>query len=115
MTDRAERQLSVGNALVPGVWPYEVANGLMVAVRRNRTTYDEAMLHVRSLGLLQIEIVSSADTALIPTICELARMQGLSPYDAAYLALAIDRKIPLATLDQKLAKAALNCGAELFL
>jgi predicted nucleic acid-binding protein len=36
----------------------------------------------------------------------LARRDGLSVYDAAYLELAIRESVPLATLDQALAKVA---------
>ncbi|MES0101937.1 hypothetical protein NKK47_34415 [Mesorhizobium sp. M0019] len=39
-------------------------------------------------------------------IIELATAHGLSAYDAAYLALAIETALPLATLDRKLAVAA---------
>lgn len=38
--------------------------------------------------------------------CELAHRYGLSAYDAAYLWLAADMKVPLATFDRKLGEAA---------
>jgi predicted nucleic acid-binding protein len=41
-----------------------------------------------------------------PQIVRLALVHGLTAYDAAYLALAIAERLPLATLDKKLAAAA---------
>jgi predicted nucleic acid-binding protein len=40
----------------------------------------------------------------------LSANHGLSAYDAAYLALALNRSAPLATLDRKLAAAARKEG-----
>lgn len=39
---------------------------------------------------------------------------ALSGYDAAYLELAIRQRLPLATLDEDLQKAARTAGVELF-
>jgi predicted nucleic acid-binding protein len=44
----------------------------------------------------------------------LARHYGLTPYDAAYLALAATRRIPLATLDTELAHASRDLGIETY-
>ena len=41
-----------------------------------------------------------------PAVLELAIKHNLIPYDACYLALALDRKLPLATFDKRLAEAA---------
>ncbi|HTV72555.1 MAG TPA: hypothetical protein VME66_02475 [Candidatus Acidoferrales bacterium] len=40
----------------------------------------------------------------------LARFYGMTSYDAAYLALAADRQVPLATFDAALAHAARDLG-----
>ena len=42
-----------------------------------------------------------------------SRRHGLTVYDSGYLELAIRRRLPLATLDRKLASAARNEGAGL--
>ena len=42
----------------------------------------------------------------------LSRKQGLTPYDAAYLELAIRRSQPLATCHAELMAAAARCGLE---
>jgi predicted nucleic acid-binding protein len=46
-------------------------------------------------------------------VLSLAREQGLSTYDAAYLELAIREGLPLATLDTELKKAAKAVGVKL--
>ncbi|MCF6370567.1 PIN domain-containing protein [Rhizobium halophilum] len=43
-------------------------------------------------------------------ILTLAERHSLTAYDAAYLALALERQLPLATLDRKLTKAAQSEG-----
>ena len=49
----------------------------------------------------------TADSA---ALIALARSTGLSAYDATYLLLAIGEGLPLATLDQRLADAAIREG-----
>jgi predicted nucleic acid-binding protein len=46
---------------------------------------------------------------------KLARREGLAAYDAAYLELALRLKLPLATLDNRLAEAAIRCGVSLII
>jgi predicted nucleic acid-binding protein len=46
-------------------------------------------------------------------VLNLASSHALSAYDAAYLTLALDRKLPLATLDRKLVVAARAEGVEI--
>ena len=46
-------------------------------------------------------------------IYDLAKRTGLTFYDASYLQTAIDLKLPLATYDKQLRKAAENCKIKL--
>jgi predicted nucleic acid-binding protein len=46
-------------------------------------------------------------------IQRLSRKHGLTPYDAAYLDLALDSGLPLATLDEDLARASKNARVRL--
>jgi predicted nucleic acid-binding protein len=46
----------------------------------------------------------------LTVIDELASCHGLSAYDAAYLELALRRKLPLATVDVALSKAMVTAG-----
>ena len=52
------------------------------------------------------------DTEVSNSVFTLARAEGLTSYDAAYLELAIRLGLPLATLARKLAQAARNVAIE---
>ena len=57
--------------------------------------------------------IATARTADNTSILTLAERHTLTAYDAAYLALALDRQLPLATLDRTLAEAAEREGLPL--
>jgi predicted nucleic acid-binding protein len=100
-------------ALVPSLWPLEVANVILVAERRGRTSEAKSSRFVALLNSLPIVIDPvTADQALAATL-HLGRQFGLSSYDAAYLELAMRAGCPLATLDEKLRGAAEKCGVSL--
>ncbi len=93
-------------AVVPYLWYYEVANGLLMGLRRNRivkTDRDRALI---LLGRLPIQCEDVQPFSTWQDISLLADEHNLTAYDAAYLALAKRRKIPLATLDKALLRAA---------
>jgi predicted nucleic acid-binding protein len=95
-------------ALVPPVWPLEIGNVLLVAVKRGRLTAKDVRQLVTELRALPIEIdIASTERAFEETLA-LARKFDLTTYDASYLELAGRREIPLATLDTKLRKACLS-------
>ena len=50
----------------------------------------------------------------VSNVLPLAREYSLSAYDAAYLELSIRQGAPLATLDDRLGKAAKHAGVEIF-
>lgn len=66
---------------------------------------------LESLAELPIDIDPPTIAAAAPVV-ELARRHGLSAYDAAYLELAVRRKLPLATLDHRLRDAAARARVE---
>ncbi len=95
-------------AVVPALWRWEVANTLVTLERRGRVanaaaTYDSVTRH------LPIDVALLTDRQGREEI-ELARRHRLSVYDAAYLALAMSRRLLLATLDAPLAGAATTEG-----
>ena len=94
---------------VPSIWPYEVTNGLAVAVRRRRIKAADSSRFLALLEALDlaIEPVSMGSPR---TLLDLARTLSLSTYDAAYLDLAQRLGLPLATLDEALARAAAQAG-----
>ncbi len=97
--------------LAPSLFSYEIRNALLVSERRNRITEAMSAAFLRDLGLLPIRLEPTGDDASLMT---LARKWKLTVYDAAYLELAKREKLPLATLDRALEKAALAEGVALF-
>ncbi len=108
--DAVAISLSHAEALVPLHWSLEVANALLSGERLKRSTITQASNFVSTLIALPIvQDEHTARRAWSDTIA-LARVHNLSSYDAAYLELAIRRKLPLATLDRQLKAAAKTVG-----
>jgi len=95
-------------AIVPSIWPLEVANVLVVGQRRGRLTAAQSARFVEVLDRLPIEIEMRALS--IGDIVHSGIANGLSAYDAAYLSAAARLGLPLATLDRRLTEAARAAG-----
>lgn len=110
LADRSLAIAAAGSAVVPGIWPLEVANALLVAQRRSRLSLADAVRFLGLLDALDIEIDRSGATCN-PAVAErVGREAGMSAYDAAYLELALRLAAPLATHDSALAAAAQKVG-----
>lgn len=97
-------------ALVPAIWPLEVANVLLIAERRDRLNEAQTAHFAQLLQLLPI-LVEEADVArILGSVLAVGRAHSLSAYDAAYLELAARQGLALATQDDRLRKAAGNAG-----
>lgn len=101
--------LSTKRAAVPILWFYEVGNGLLMAHRRKRITFDQVEGYLARLQMLPIDAIQQppAGTLQLPLI---AQQYALTTYDAAYLALAMQLQLPLATTDMDLRRAAATAG-----
>lgn len=98
--------------VVPPLWLIEVGSSLLGAERRGRI---DAPIVARILGSLldrPLEIEPVLPPGL-PEVLELARVHGLTAYDATYLHLALRRGLPLATFDVDLRRAAAALGVRL--
>jgi predicted nucleic acid-binding protein len=95
-------------ALAPSLLTLEVSNVLLTAERRGRIAAADAD---RALALLLALPIRLRD-APAAIVLALGRRHGLTSYDAAYLALALDARTPLATRDAALAEAARREGLE---
>jgi predicted nucleic acid-binding protein len=93
-------------AIVPTIWPLEVANVLLLAKKNKRITEIQAAGFIDALSALSIVIDQSTTSKVMNSIFRLANQTNLTIYDAAYLELAIRENMPLATLDKDLIKAA---------
>jgi predicted nucleic acid-binding protein len=111
--DGALDMLVADEAVVPAIWPLEVANGLRSAERRGRITVADSARLRELLLALPIHIVPTDLATALREVADLARTFDLSAYDAAYLALAARRGVPLATADDRLAHACTQAGVEL--
>jgi predicted nucleic acid-binding protein len=95
---------------VPAVWSLEVANALTVLVRRRKLTDDERQTALGWLQALRLRIDHEAATLAFGRLSELAGAHRLSVYDAAYLELAVRRRLPLGCKDGPLKQAAAQAG-----
>jgi predicted nucleic acid-binding protein len=108
-----ERLRQDDRVVVPAHWAAEVANGLLMAVRKKRIKPEQLQLHWEDLGRLPIDNEPALNTARGEEVLVLGEKHGLTVYDAAYLELARRYQFPLATLDGDLRKAAQVEGVDL--
>ena len=100
-------------AVAPSLWPLEALNGLLMAERRRRLDTKRRQRLAGFLRGLPVTLdAETADQAWTAT-ARLAERYRLTLYDAAYLELALRRKLPLATLDQDLIRAGKALGMTL--
>lgn len=85
----------------PSLLPYEIANAVLVAARRDRVSMETAEAILSAFEGLGISLHAAPR---IPAL-HLARRFNRSAYDAAYLALAEAMDRPLVTADRRLFNA----------
>ena len=113
-TEAVLDQLSAGTkALTPAIWPFEVANALLVAERRKRVTLAQASAMLRRIAGLPISVDPIQPGLAFNQILSVARQNDLTEYDAAYVELALREGLSLATLDGKLRRVASRIGITL--
>lgn len=93
-------------AWVPALWRLEVVNALLKAKRQNRIGTQRAEEFLHELRDFTIEVDHECLDIADGEIFRLGLKHQLSSYDAAYLELAIRRRLPLATNDNNLILAA---------
>jgi predicted nucleic acid-binding protein len=93
-------------AVVPALWRLEVANVLRNAVRRGRCDEIFADRSLARLGRLAILSDEDTDRQAWGATRLLSREENLTLYDAAYLELALRKRMPLASCDTALIAAA---------
>lgn len=98
-----------GEALVPCVWPLEVANVLVVAEKKGRLTSADSNRFVCLLDDLPIRVIQETPARVMGEVRALARTENLSSYDASYLDLAMREGMPIATKHSRLRDAAQRC------
>jgi predicted nucleic acid-binding protein len=104
--------LSEKRAVVPILWFYEVGNGLLMAHRRKRISFDQIEGFLARLRSLPIQAAQETPMDIL-ALPSLAQRHGLTNYDAAYLGLAIQSRLPLATGDAGLRQSAAAVGVQI--
>lgn len=92
----------------------EVLNAVWkdVAVRKTMGIDIAAQLMEILFSMVGVNIDVEPEIKYLPKAFEIALKTGVTVYDALYIALGMERKLPLATLDEKQAKAAQALGVK---
>ena len=99
-----------GQAIVPYLWLYEVTSVLAREQKEGRLSAMEASDFIADLNRFNIQVDPESADYILTDVRHLAITHGLTGYDAAYLELAIRKRLPLATLDQELIKTCKTIG-----
>ncbi len=83
--------------IAPSLWLYEVANGLVTAVRRARLAPEDGAHMLALLQSLGMHLVAPSST----DVFQQSLRHGITAYDASYIALAEALEAPLWTGDQR--------------
>lgn len=104
------RSVAANGALAPSLWRLDVANVLRNAVRRRRCDEPYVDLSLARLDRLAVAIDDETDVHAWGATKQLSREENLTVYDAAYLELALRKRLPLASGDADLLAAASRRG-----
>ncbi len=100
-------------AIVPALWAHEVLNALLMGEKRKRISMELVQSFVNDLARLPVALQQTSADTVFDRVQRLSREYSLTAYDAAYLDLALDSGLPLATLDEDLARAAKKARVQL--
>lgn len=100
------RPYVTGGAYAPALWPFEIANTLHWKVRKGDIEQAAADMVLESAFLISITLDHRSPAEVKRSIVPLSWKHQLTSYDAAYLELALRLKLPIATIDKALVRAA---------
>jgi predicted nucleic acid-binding protein len=98
----------------PHHFPIEVANGLLRAERKDRVSRNDIDVFLLDLSKMTMRLDTPIDLDRLRDVLTLGRRYMITPYDAAYVELALRTSLPLATRDSAMAQAAAKAGVKLF-
>ena len=99
--------------IAPSFWPHEVVNALLVGEKRKLISTEMSQSFLADLASLPIVLQPSSGEIVFGRLHSLSRQYCLTAYDAAYLDLAIETGLALATLDDDLVGACKHANVEL--
>lgn len=108
-----DRMRAGEEVLVPGHWPLEVLNSLVHAKKRSRIGEEQIVRFLRDLASFRIMLDREQGPEVWGRIRSLSEEYRLTAYDAAYLELGGRSKLPIATLDRDLLRAARSASVAL--
>ena len=111
-TDALLDRVAGEGAVVPALWHLELGNVLIQAERRKRLTAADTTTRLELIADLPITTDDETPVRALREVLTLARAEGLTTYDAAYLELAMRKGLPLATKDRAIIEAAKRIGIE---
>jgi predicted nucleic acid-binding protein len=116
LTRSAEALRALANAefAAPYIFGFELRNGLLRAERQKRLSRAAADLAVADLLGDVVRLDDPPDADILEATLGVARMHGLSYYDACYLELALRAHAQLASRDGPLLDAAARMGAMVY-
>lgn len=97
--------------IAPDVFVWEVANVLLAKARGRSIVVGEALDQLDGIEIAFDEPLTASE---VRQLMDVAAAAGLSLFDAAYLALAIERRAVLASRDRPLLAAAATVGVDVF-
>lgn len=109
-TEKLLHRMVGETAAVPSWWFVEIANVLALAEKKKRITPVQVAGFITLVEGFDLEVDDQAAGRALDHLLALCRAHGLTAYDAIYLDLALRQKLPLATLDEPLRKAARAAG-----
>ena len=104
--------LAKGECTVPAHWRFEVANQMLMGLRRKRTTHAELIGTLADFATFRVEVDTGSIDRAWSASFDLAMRHKLTLYDAAYLELAQRFALCLISFDRALIHAARVDGIE---
>lgn len=101
-------------AATPASWPLELAQAVLLAERRGSLTPVQSAQKLATVAGFNIRIDDRPHAGLWPDVMAVARSRRMPVFDAAYLELAVRLKLPLATINATLTRAAAAAGVPVF-
>jgi predicted nucleic acid-binding protein len=100
--------------VVPAHWPADIGNALLTSLRHGKLPSNRLEMMLDDCAAFEISIEPPTPVEKVSALTRLAAAQNLTFYEAAYIQLALERAIPLGTLDQDMRSAAARLGIRVF-
>ena len=103
-----ERKTKGARLVSPSCLPYEIGNSLSAAVKRHRIDAEQAVTAMGRFKKLPVRLVEPD----VEKAVRLAAEENQYAYDAYYIVCALDRGLPLFSLDNGLIEIAKKRGVQ---